>query len=86
MFSIALSSEMKEVAVVAGVTGWRSIIDAMVTEESIRLSEVNVEDAVMVDLDRGARPDNVNLTGRLPLPQALETPATTCLISAIVTG
>ncbi len=31
MFTIALSSEMKEEEGIAGVTGWRSIIDAKVT-------------------------------------------------------
>ncbi len=54
MFSIALSSEMKKEEGVAGVTGWRSIIDANVTVGTKMLPEVTVEDAVVVELDRGA--------------------------------
>ncbi len=87
VFSIALSSEMKEEAGVAGVAGWRFIIDANGTEGSKRLSQVTVEDAVMVELDKGARPEDVSLRGTdLTLPLALETPATTGMISAMVTG
>ncbi len=85
MFSIALSSEMKEEEGVAGVTGWRSIIAAKVTVGSKMLPDVTVEDAVMVELNRGARPEDVSLRGTdLPLPP--ETPATTGQISAMVTG
>ncbi len=77
VFSIVLSSEMKDEAGVAGVTGWRSIINAKVTAGSKMLSEVTVEDAAMVELDRGARLEDVSLRGTdLPLPMATETPAT----------
>ncbi len=71
VFSIALSSEMKEEAGVARITGWSSIIDAKVTGGSKTQSEVTVEDTVMVELDRGVRPEDVSLRGTdfsLPLP------------------
>ncbi len=64
VFSVALSSEMKEEEGVAGVTGWRSIIDVKVTVGSKMLPEVTFEDAVMVELDRGARPEDVT-TGQI---------------------
>ncbi len=87
VFSIALSFEMKEEQGVAGVTGWRSIIHAQVTVGSKMLPEVTVEDTVIVELDTGVRPEDVSLRGTdLPLPLAPETPATTCQISAMVTG
>ncbi len=87
VFSIALSSKMKEEEGVAGFTGWRSIIDAKVTVGLKMLSEVTVEDAVMVELDRGARPEDVSLRGTdVPLPLTLETPVTTGQTSAMVTG
>ncbi len=51
------------------------------------LSVVTVEDAVIVELDRGAWPEDVSLRGTdLPLSLAPETSATTGLISAMVTG
>ncbi len=46
VFSIALSSEMKEEEGIAGVTGWRSIIEAKVTVGLKMLPEVSIEDAV----------------------------------------
>ncbi len=86
VFSIALSSEMKEEEGVAGVTGWRSIIDAKVTLGSKGLPEVTVEVAVTVELDRGARSEDGGLRGTdFPLPLTSETPATTDWISAMVT-
>ncbi len=86
VFSISLSSEMKEEEGIAGVTGWRSIIEAKVTVGLKMLPEVTVEDAVVVELDRGARPEDVSLRGTdLPLPLALETPAITSQTSAMVT-
>ncbi len=75
---------MKEEERVAGVTGSRSIIDARVTDGSKMLPDVTVEDAVVVELDRGARPEDVSLNGT-DLPLALETPATTSRTSAMVT-
>ncbi len=87
MFSIALSSKMKEEEGIAVVTGWMSIIDAMVTVGSRMLPEVTVEVDVMVELDRGARPEDVSLRGTdLSLLLGPETPATTGRISAMVTS
>ncbi len=84
VFRLALSSEMKEEEGIAGIMGWRSIIDAKVTVGSKMLPEVTVEDVVMVELDRGARSEDVSLRGTdMPLPLAQETPATIGQISAM---
>ncbi len=87
VFSIVLSSKMKEEEDIAEVTGWRSIIHAKVPIGLKMLPEVTVKDPVMVELDRGARLEDVSLRGTdLPLPLEPETPATTGQISAMVTG